>query len=91
MDVCVAILIGLAFGGLQFFLLFRGVRSVANGHINVLYFIVQFFCPFIGLGLCVWLAKSQLILAASIICGILFVGAIGYMIYTKAFQTTRRG
>ncbi|MFI3312475.1 MAG: hypothetical protein R3Y62_01170 [Eubacteriales bacterium] len=83
MDIIIATLIGLTFGGLQFFLLFRGVRSVAKGNMNALYFIAQFFCPFLGLGLCVWLAKSQLILAASIICGILFLGAIGYMIDTR--------
>lgn len=83
MDLIIAILIGIAFGGLQFFLLFKGIRSMAKGHLNVLYFVAQFFCPFVGLGLCVWLAKSWLILAASIICGILFIGAIAYKIYIQ--------
>ncbi len=79
----VAIVLGLVFGLLEFFLLFKGVCSVAKGQMNVLYFITQFFCPLIALGLCAWLSPDFLILCATLLASILFIGAIGYYIHIR--------
>lgn len=83
MDIIIAIVLAITFGGLQFFLLWKGICSMAKGQLNTFYFVAQFFCPLIGLGLCVWLAKEWLVLSATIICGILIVGAIAYRIYIQ--------
>ncbi len=79
----VAIVLGLVFGPLEFYLLFKGVRTVAKGQMNVLYFIAQFFCPLVALGLCAWLAPAHLLLCATILVAVLFVGAIGYYVYIR--------
>ncbi len=83
MKLIIAVTLAIVFGGLQFFLLWKGIRSMAEGQLNVLYFFAQFFCPLVGLGLCVWLARDWLVLTASIICGILLISAIVYKIHTQ--------
>ncbi|WP_317855557.1 hypothetical protein [Chakrabartyella piscis] len=83
MELIVAIVLAIVFGGLQFFLLWKGIRSMANHQLKIFYFVAQFFCPLVALGLCVWLAKDWLVLSASIICGILVVGAIAYKVYMQ--------
>lgn len=83
MGLIIAITLAIVFGGLQFLLLWKGVRSLAKGRLNVVYFIIQFFCPLVGLSLCVWLAKEFLFMSASIICGIMLVSAIVYKINTQ--------
>ncbi len=86
MELLIAIGLAVLFGLTQYGLLLLGVRSMARGQMNVLYFVAQFFCPLVGLGLCAWLAIDQLVVCATIICGILFVGAACYYIYVKKNQ-----
>lgn len=83
MEIIIAVALGLGFGVLQFFLLWEGIQSMIRGKLNPIYFIVQFFCPFVGLGLCVYLAKDYLVLSGTIICSILFIGAAVYKIYIQ--------
>ncbi len=80
MGFIIAIVLATVFGGLQFFLLWKGVCAMEQGRPRALYFAAQFLCPIVALGLCVWLAKEWLILTATIICAILIVDAL---VHTK--------
>ena len=76
----IAIVLGLVFGGLQFYLLLIGVRSVGAGELKVVPMVVQFLMPLAALLLCALLARQQLLLCALIIIGILIIGALAYLI-----------
>ena len=68
--------IGIAFGAAQFFLLLRGVRSIAAQDMKLLPLIIQFFCPFAGLLLCAFVARKDLLVCGICIIVILIAGAI---------------
>lgn len=72
----IGILLGLAFGAAQLYLLIVGVRSVADGHLKIWPFAVQFFCPLAGLLLCAWLRTSQLLPCAIAMSAVLILGAV---------------
>lgn len=72
----IGVLLGAGFGGLQLWLLNLGVGSLGAQKLKVWPLLVQFLCPFAGLGLCAWLRRGQLIPCAVVMSGVLIVGAI---------------
>lgn len=68
--------IGIFFGLAQFALLFIAVRSIARQQFRLLPLIAQFFCPLVGLLLCVLVRREQLLTCAVCIISILLLGAV---------------
>ena len=69
-----AALLGLVFGAGQCWLLILGVRSLGSERLKIWAFVVQFFCPMVGLLLCAavlpeGLAACGIAMAAALICG----------------------
>ena len=60
-ELIMSILLGVVFGGVQFWLLKIGVGSVVKGKIKVWPFVVQFLCPLAGLLLCAFVWRDQLV------------------------------
>ena len=70
------VLLGLAFGGVQLYLLLLAVNSLGTGQLKVWPLAVQFLCPFGGLGLCAAVRREQLIPCAVAMSAVLIVGAV---------------
>lgn len=71
----IGILLGLAFGAVQLYLLLLGTASLGSSRIAVWPFVVQFFCPLAGLLLCCLLRMQQLIACGVTMSAVLIVGA----------------
>ena len=69
-------LLGVVFGGAQFFLLLLAVNSVGTGKIKLWALVGQFFCPFAGLLLCALIASDSLLTCAVTISSLLIIGAV---------------
>ena len=69
-------LLGIVFGGIQLVLLLLAVNSVGTEKLKIWPLVAQFFCPFIGLLLCAFLAKNQLLLCGATISFLLIAGAV---------------
>ena len=72
----IGVLLGLAFGGVQLYLLILAVGSLGTRGLKIWPLAVQFFCPFAGLGLCAVLARTQLLPCAVAMSAVLVVGAL---------------
>ena len=69
------ILLGAGFGGLQLYLLILAVGALGTRGLKILPLVVQFFCPFAGLGLCAAVARTQLLACAITMSAVLVGGA----------------
>ena len=70
------VVLGLAFGGVQLYLLMLAVNSLGTGRLKIWPLAVQFLCPFAGLGLCAVLRQGQLIPCAVTMSAVLIIGAL---------------
>jgi len=68
--------LGVVFGAGQLWLLITGVRSVGSGKLKIWALFLQFLCPLAGLGLCAWLARSELVPCAIAMGAVLMAGSI---------------
>lgn len=69
------VIIGAVFGAVQLYLLILGVSSLGAPRLKLWPLLLQFLCPFAGLGLCAWLARAQLIPCAVAMSAVLIGGA----------------
>ncbi len=86
----IGVILGMAFGLVQLFLLIYAVRSLSTQRLKIWPFAVQFFCPFFGLGLCALLQTSQLLPCAVTISTVLIVGAMVCFVRYRLRETNRK-
>lgn len=91
MHTLLAIVLGLAFGSLQIYVLILGVRSLGSGKLNVWPFVAQFFCPLVGLLGCAWLATDRLAVCAVAIVAALIVGAVVEVVRLRRKSSPMKG
>ena len=70
------VVLGLAFGGVQLYLLMLAVNSLGTERLKIWPLAVQFLCPFAGLGLCAVLRRGQLVPCAVAMSAVLIIGAL---------------
>lgn len=63
-------------GGIQLYLLILVAESVEKCSLKIWPLVVQFFCPIVGLGLCAFLWRSQILYCAIGMSGVILVGAL---------------
>ena len=86
----IGVILGMAFGFLQLFLLIYAVRSLCTQRLKIWPFAGQFFCPFFGLALCALLQASQLLPCAVTMSTILIVGAVVCFVRYRLRETNRK-
>lgn len=86
----IGVILGMAFGLAQLFLLIYAVRSLSTQRLKIWPFAVQFFCPIFGLLLCALLRTSQLLPCAVTMSAVLIVGAVVKFVQYRLGETKRK-
>lgn len=85
------VLIGVVFGGVQLYLLMLAVGSIGAQKLKIWPLVVQFLCPFAGLGLCAWIARGQLVPCAVAMSAVLMIGAVvKFLLHRKRDQQGKK-
>ena len=84
------VILGLIFGCMQLFLLMLAVNSLGEEKRRIWPMVVQFFCPILALGLCIVVARENLLICAVVMSTTLIVGA-GTRVLRSHFREKRGG
>ncbi len=76
-------ILGIAFGCIQLYLLMLAGNAIAGGTVKIWPLVAQFFCPFLGLGLCAFILRHQLIPCAVAMVVVLISGALARFIIVR--------